>query len=112
MEVLREVALVNPLEYDQQQRDDAAGIRNVSSFVQELTERYFPKSNAGRPLSASTGTDIQSDLHSIAVETTAFLPCGLELSNTMSSARVCILCLHASEHKMSVDVYDRQEGMA
>lgn len=42
MEVLREVALVNPLEYDQQQRDDAAGIRNVSSFVQELTERYFP----------------------------------------------------------------------
>lgn len=31
---------MDPLEYDQQQRDDAAGIRNVSAFVQELAERY------------------------------------------------------------------------
>lgn len=38
--MLREVTAVDPLEYDQQQKDDAAGIRNVSAFVQELAERY------------------------------------------------------------------------
>ena len=39
VELLREVTSVDPLEYDQQQKDDAAGIRNVSAFVQELAER-------------------------------------------------------------------------
>lgn len=39
VELLREVTAVDPLEYDQQQKDDAAGIRNVSAFVQELAER-------------------------------------------------------------------------
>ena len=40
--MLREVASVDPHEYDQQQKDDAGGIRNVSTFVQELAERYAP----------------------------------------------------------------------
>ena len=39
IELLREVTSVDPHEYDQQQKDDAAGIRNVSAFVQELAER-------------------------------------------------------------------------
>lgn len=40
--MLREVASVEPLEYDQQQKDDAGGIRNVSTFIQELAERLSP----------------------------------------------------------------------
>ena len=42
VEMLREVASVDPHEYDQQQKDDAGGIRNASTFVQELAERYEP----------------------------------------------------------------------
>ena len=43
VEMLREVASVDPHDYDQQQKDDAGGIRNVAAFVQELAERYIPQ---------------------------------------------------------------------
>jgi hypothetical protein len=39
VEMLREIASVDPHDYDQQQKDDAGGIRNVAAFVQELAER-------------------------------------------------------------------------
>lgn len=39
IEMLREIASVDPHTYDQQQKDDAGGIRNVAAFVQELAER-------------------------------------------------------------------------
>ena len=43
VEMLREVASVDPHDYDQQQKDDAGGIRNVAAFVQELAERWRPQ---------------------------------------------------------------------
>lgn len=39
IEMLREVTSIDPSEYDQQQKDDASGIRNIAAFIQELAER-------------------------------------------------------------------------
>ena len=39
VELLREVASVDPSVYEQQQQADAAGVRSVANFIVELSDR-------------------------------------------------------------------------
>lgn len=39
VELLREVASVEPVVYEQQQQADAGGVRSVAGFVAELSDR-------------------------------------------------------------------------
>ncbi len=39
VELLREVASMDPIVYEQQQQADAAGVRSVANFVVELSDR-------------------------------------------------------------------------
>lgn len=39
VELLREVASVEPVVYEQQQQADAAGVRSVAGFIAELADR-------------------------------------------------------------------------
>ena len=39
VELLRELASVEPVVYEQQQQADAAGVRSVAAFIAELSDR-------------------------------------------------------------------------
>ena len=63
VELLREVASVDPSVYEQQQQADAAGVRSVAGFIVELSDRWCPAVSPFRGCSTSNVMEAVKDCY-------------------------------------------------